>query len=227
MRKVLFAALIVAAATSANAQYKKASFLTKGGRTYDLGATGRFMGDGRSAGTGFLFSYGRDKGKRSFHWFDLEVLLPMKFSFSATDVYSVPNQPVAVSGKTTTALIYRYNYAYYLMDNSNPDIKVLPFVTAGINLVIGGNNFKEEEGSSYSYTDPSLSRSGVSYGANLGAGFVYNFSPKVGLKVTGGYNLQGNHDTQSGYTGTEKMYYAYVSHPYITAGIRFQLKDDE
>jgi hypothetical protein len=226
MRKFYFAALLMTTVVSASAQYKKASFLTKGGRTYDLGATGRFMGDGKSAATGFLFSYGRDKGtKRAFHWFDLEVVLPIKFSIAAKDRSTTPNTPVTVAGKTTAALIYRYNFAYYLMDNSNANNKVLPFVTAGINLLLAGNSFKDDN-SSYGYKDPQFVSDGLSYGANLGAGVVYNFTPKVGLKVTGGYNLQGNYAGEN-YAEGIKKYYPFVSHPYITAGIRFQLHDDQ
>jgi hypothetical protein len=75
MRKIYFAVAILLAYSSTQAQYKKASFLNKSGRTYDLGFASHFLSGGGGTVPGIYYSYGRDKGKRTFHWFDLELLL--------------------------------------------------------------------------------------------------------------------------------------------------------
>ena len=53
--------------TSIQAQYKKASFLNKTGRIYDLGTTVRLQGGERGTGIGFYFSYGKQSNTKRLH----------------------------------------------------------------------------------------------------------------------------------------------------------------
>ncbi len=119
MKKFYVGIVILLACSGAQAQYKKASFLNKSGRTYDLGFAGRFLSGGGGTVPGIYYSYGRDKGKRIFHWFDLEVLLPTRFTYNTVDKNNAETV-VTVSGKSKLGIVYRYNFAYYLTDAENP-----------------------------------------------------------------------------------------------------------
>jgi hypothetical protein len=227
MKKIYFGIAILLACTSTHAQYKKASFLNKSGRTYDLGFTGHFLSGGRGTAPGIYYSYGRDKGKKIFHWFDLEVLLPATFKYNTFDKAN-PATAVTVNGKSKLGLAYRYNFAYYLADAENTESKLKPFAAAGINFFILGGGAGD-----YEYTPAIADAEKVpdynpfSYGCNAGLGTIYTLSEKIGIKVTAGYNLQGRFTAQK-YTSNENSYYKVLSsHPYFGVGIRFIVTGDE
>lgn len=223
MKKFIIMALIALSCMKAEAQYKKASFLNSTGRTYDVGFAARFMGDGMSTMMGIHYSYGKDRGKRLFHWFDLELLLPTKFSYK-TYSNDDPNITSTVSGKTKIGLSYRYNLAGYLTDITKTDAKFKPFATLGINIIIFGATANEVV-ETPSLSDPNKTPvfETFSLGANAGLGCLYNFNPKIGMKFTAGYNFQTNTDTDND-SGREK-YDLYKSHPYITLGVRFTMPE--
>lgn len=224
--RIYVAIVLAIICTGVQAQYKKASFLTRSGRTYELGFSSRFLSGGAGTMPGFYYSYGRDKGKRIFHWFDLEVLLPTKFKY-ITYHQQDPSTAVYVTGKTKTGLAYRYNFGFYVTDPDNTDIKVKPFVTAGLNFLIAGAASTKTFEYTPEQSDPHevAVYSNFSYGANIGVGAVYALSEKIGLKFTGGYNLQGETDTND-YSKEYKIYRSYPSHPYVTIGVRFLMTED-
>ena len=229
MKKNYLIALMVLLSINMHAQYKKASFLTKAGRTHDIGGAGHFINDGNVTLPGIFYSYGKESTeKRIFHWFDLELTLPAKFSYKTQD--AVSQNPVTVSGKSSTGLIYRYNLAYYLMDNSNADNKLLPFITAGINFTIAGTKIKTVVYSPESFTDvkKTPAADGGNAGANLGLGGIYNFTSKVGLKLTAGYSYQVNANA-NGFNQPDgySIYNVFASHPYVTLGVRFRMDGDD
>lgn len=227
MRKKIYVAIAIAVmCTGVQAQYKKASFLNKAGRTYEIGFAPHFIGKGVGTMPGIFYSYGRDQGKHFFYSFDLELLIPTKFTYTTYDQRD-PLTPVTVTGKSKLGLGYRYNFSYYLVDPENDELKVKPFVTAGINfLLVGGGGARSFEYSPES-TDPHKipASSNFSYGANLGVGGIYSISQKLGLKFTGGYNFQGqfNGDFNS---DDYETFSAFPSHPYATIGIRFLMTED-
>jgi hypothetical protein len=216
---VLLAALL--AGSTMQAQYKKASFLNKSGRTYDLGFTGRFLSGGGGAVPGFYFSYGRDKGKRVFHWFDLELLAPTKFHYTTADLAN-PGTSASVSGTTTIGLAYRYNLACYLTDIENTETKFKPFVTAGINLLLKGRNAKTLDILPYN-----VSYDNFNCGANAGIGGIYVLSEKIGIKGVIGYNLQTQIAPLKIESGGYSVYNPFSSHPYIGVGVRFAMSGDD
>jgi hypothetical protein len=223
MRKIIILAMIALSCVNAEAQYKKASFLNSTGRTYDIGFAARFMGDGMSTMMGIHYGYGKDRGKRLFHWFDLELLLPTKFSYST---YSVDDPTVVgtVSGKTTIGLSYRYNLAGYLTDITKTDAKFKPFATLGLNIIIFGAKANEVEETPVLYIPkktPFLTS--FSFGGNAGLGCLYNFNPKIAMKFTAGYNFQSN--TEEGNGLGQENYELYKSHPYLTLGVRFTMPE--
>lgn len=226
MKHCFFAVLMLIGAQS-HAQYKKANFLNRKGRTYEFAGTAHFISAGHATVPGILYSFGREhEEKRTFHWFDFEVLLPTKFSYATVD--HTTKAPVTVSGKSSLGFAFRYNFAYYLADNSNADNKLLPFVTAGLGIALAAPQARE-----YVYTpqdayDPQKQpvSSDANLGINLGAGLVYNISQVVGIKAAGGYSYHYNYNvgidgssTSDGYS----IFNFYTSHPYATLGIRLTM----
>ncbi len=81
-------AILFVSVISANAQYKKASFLRKKGRTYDLGLTTRLLGGGNGVATGFSFGYGKERSdKRLFHWWDLDLILETSLNIIQLQIF--------------------------------------------------------------------------------------------------------------------------------------------
>ncbi|HPH83876.1 MAG TPA: hypothetical protein PLC48_00400 [Ferruginibacter sp.] len=224
MRKFYFLLVMTACSLSVEAQYKKASFLTRGGRTYDLGFSGHFISDGKSNVPGIYYSYGSDKGKRFFQWNDLELLLPTKFEYQTRDVNLLT--PVTVTGKSKLGLAFRYNVGFYLLNPKNEKNKLKPFLTIGLNVLALGGSAKPV---SVEY-NPDLTN-GVekypgettfSFGGNVGAGAIFTLSDKFGIKLAGGYNLQSQVEP-SKYDDSYDSFNVYGSHPYVNLGVRFTM----
>jgi hypothetical protein len=227
MKQIYLSIAVILACNIATAQYKKASFLNKAGRTYDVGFTGHFLSGGGGTMPGIYYSYGRDKNKRAFHWFDIEVLLPTKFQYTTYDKNN-PEAPVTVKGKSKIGFAYRYNFAYYLINAETSGSKIKPFVTAGVNiLAIGGGGTID----GYDYppnTDPEkiIDANPVSFGANAGLGAIYSFSEKIGIKLTAGYNLQAQM-SPGNFNESSSVYKVFSNHPYAGIGVRFVMTGND
>ena len=140
MKQLLFVLFLIFATTVVSAQYKKASFFTKGGRTYTLGATFHSMGDGKGTPVGFFYSGGKDNtDKRLFRWYELEFLPAYKYSYQ-TMAYPHYNstgskESITVSGKSQFQFLYNFNLGFHLLDRSEGEKKVNPFVFAGVDVL--------------------------------------------------------------------------------------------
>jgi hypothetical protein len=206
--------------TSIQAQYKKASFLNKTGRIYDLGTTVRLQGGERGTGIGFYFSYGKQSNtKRLHHWFDWETVLGSKYSYSTSDVNS--SNKVQVSGKTGLDLTFRYNLAYFLADNSEEDKKILPFINAGIGYVVvskAGDDYSLSPDTGYPDKTPLGSGGSIAYGG--GGGIIYQISSNLGIRFSAAYYAVS--------TSNEGQYFfsTLSNHPAISVGLRFKMDTD-
>ncbi len=235
MPKRLIAILIlVCSIHQTYAQYKKASFFNKSGRTYELATNFHFLGKSNATLVGIQYSFGRDKGsQRFFHWGDLELLLGSKFSYTTPTVGLDESQPteVKVSGKTPIGLIYRYNAGFYLNDITKEDNKILPFLTGGYNIVILGSSLKSykiDPDVSEDYLKERPNGTVFSLGINLGAGAVYKINKTMGIKLAAGYDLQYNISSNDDSGDSEtKIFKYYSSHPYVTLGLRFRIESED
>ena len=230
MKKLFLLAVLFSAITTSQAQYKKASFLNKKGRTYDLGTVGRFLGGGNSAGVGFYFSYGKERSnKRLFHWFDLEFALAHKFSYATTAILaygSTTTIPVTVSGKTDASLAYRYNLAYYILDNGNEDNKILPFVNASLGVVFPFTNRIDYTVSPTTVFAPTKSvRSiGGAWTAGIGAGAMYRVNNKFAIKFnTTYYGVLSSEGTKS---NGDEVFKTLPNHVGVNIGAHWLLDRD-
>ena len=227
MRKIYLCMVILFVCSGVQAQYRKASFINKSGRTYDLGGMGHFLGGGAGAFPGIYYSYGLDQGKKTFYWFDLEVILPTKFSYNTVQRNNT-SIPVTVNYKSKVAFTYRFNYAYYLTNPENTESKFKPFVTAGANFILTSMEPMVYE-TKPENSDPARQSNfdGTSFGIGAGIGGIYAITENFGIKVTAGYNLQYKNKT-SQYVPADgaTVYHVYGSHPYVGLGIRFVIKGD-
>jgi hypothetical protein len=111
--KIIFPVLIALLLTvSLSAQYKKASFFEKEGRTYELGSRIYMMGDGRGNPIGYTIGFGRDRaGKQFFSAWEIQMIPSYKYSYATVDEN---DGPVYKNGQTNTLWIYSPTYGYLL-----------------------------------------------------------------------------------------------------------------
>jgi hypothetical protein len=225
--KIMLAAIIMLASLQSFAQYKKVGFLEKDGRTYELGLSEHFMNKGRSAQSGVYFSFGRETDKKLFFWYDLELLLPSKFKTTGIEYYSQAAQQI--TGKTKPGFILRYNWGYFLTDNNKEDAKIFPFLTLGFNYKLGGGLTLDPANQNVYYENFLVPEFSGSAGVNFGGGSIFNLSKQLSVKLTGGYNYQLPKSIFESSTGGGKNieFADYISHPYVTVGVRFKINKED
>ena len=229
MKKIQFLLCLLLASGSLFAQYKKASFFTKSGRTYSVGAVAHMMGDGKGTPIGYYFSGGSDNTeKRFFGWYDFVAIPAYKYSYTTTAPNYVTGQdePLTVSGKSKFHLIYDYNVGFHLLDRSQKEQPVQPYVFLGINAVLWGKANTPDVSSDYDYyyAKKKVTTEGLSFGARGGLGVVYNFTDRIGIKVDGGWNWQYNFS--SDVNDGEEQYDMYTTHVFVSGGLRFRFLED-
>jgi hypothetical protein len=226
MKQISMVILILLIGISLKAQYKKASFFNKSGRTYEITTNFHFSRNLSNPAIGFSFNLGRmSSSRRSFSWWGLECILPANYSFQTIDA-SQGSDNVTVSGKSNLAIAYNYNVGYFLMNNSNEKNKLLPFINMGYDIyALGGMS------NNYTYAGDELSKVPSNHcfttGLNFGAGAIYNFSDKYALRLNGGYNFQFNLDLSSSGLNNSDYYYPFPSHPFVNLGIMLKILRDE
>jgi hypothetical protein len=223
MKKCIPAIIALLLSCCLSAQYKKASFFEKEGRTYELGSQLYAFGDGKGSPIGFKIGFGRDRdGKQLFSSWELQFIPSYKYSFSTTDEN---NDPVHVNGDSRSQFIYAVNYNYHILKNDDEERIIKPFVSAGFNIVIAsgakGVNYTPEL--AYNLKKDVVDGS-FSAGVGGGLGTLINFTPTLGLKLQGGYNYEfniGNYDFEG------KGYYMFTSHPYVSLSFRIRIVSDK
>jgi len=220
MKKISVTLVALFVCITLSAQYKKASFLEKEGRTYAIGTRMYAMGDGKGSPLGYFLGFGKDAdGKQLFTWWEFQFIPSYKFSFETANYDGLP---IVVDGTTKATFIYAYNFGYHLLKNESAEQKIKPYVTAGFNMKAFGG-VKE----SY-YNDGSNKKSvpetAWGFGIGGGAGCMYNITSWLALKVEGGYMHQFNFTPED--NADHESYFLFTSHPYASAGLRFRLVQD-
>jgi len=227
MKQLSFVLLLILATTAVSAQYKKASFFSKGGRTYTVGATFHSMGDGKGTPVGFFFSGGKDNTeKRLFRWYELEFIPAYNYSFQTMGINSGSGtkEEVTIAGKSQFQFLYNFNLGYHLLSRSEGEKKINPYVFAGVDvLFLSGTNYANAYDTHYEF-DKNVSTETFGVGLRGGIGALLNFNEKIALKTDLGYNLQYNLDLDDYYS--TPMYYVFASHLSLTTGIRFRFNQD-
>jgi hypothetical protein len=212
-----------------NAQYKKASFLERSGRFYQVGTGARIFGNGVSASPTLTLGWGKDKtGKRVFHWWNFEFIAPSKYKFSKSITPSSGTGVATynINGKTSSALMFQYNWAFYILNNQLTENKFLPFIKLGVDLSVKSRRADVNEittqssnwtgGSIYTQTD-------VGGGYDAGLGFIFKISEQKALNFTTGYRYVANDDNNVVY----KPFNVTPTHPYVNISFRYIMKGDD
>ncbi len=228
MKKIQFLlAIMIMANITVSAQYKKASFLSKAGRTYALGVTAHNLGDGKGSPLGYSFSSGSDNtAKHFFHWYEIVAIPPFKYSYETTyhDGNTDQDVPATVSGKSKFHLIYDYNMGYHLLNRKRDKEPTLqPYLFLGFNIVVFGKADEPEIPNYYDYKKK-VSTSGLSFGARGGLGLVFRITDRIGIKTDLGYDYQYNWSADDYYDS--EMYHMFTNHAFVNAGLRFRFLQD-
>jgi hypothetical protein len=222
MKRLITAFVVLILSLNLSAQYKKAGFFEKEGRTYEIGSQLYMMGQGNGNSIGYKIAFGRDRdGKNLFSSWNLQFIPSHKYSYTTVDENDVP---VSVSGSSKSYIVYGLNYGYHLLKNDAEDKpKVQPYVNAGINFVLLGG-IKEETISpdTYSYPKRSTSDQSLSMGISGGVGSIFNLSSKWAIKAEAGYDHQFNFST-SNWDDEVKPFYLFNSHTYVSLGLRLRI----
>ncbi len=220
MKKYIVIILIMAG-YAANAQYKKASFFNKSGRTYDIGLSARLQSGERKPSPGFFLSFGKMNGDKHIgHWYDLELMAGNKYEYTTTSSNFGAPSTIKVSGQGGIDYNVRYNLAYFFkLADEEEETSLYPF----INLTLGYSGGTQNK--SYTVTpsgyDPDKVPAGIDRNAFIfggGVGVVYMLTDVIGLKLSGAYY---------GIMNSESSYYAsffpVVNHPAVHLAIRFRM----
>lgn len=219
MKKWIPFLIAILATLTVSAQYKKASFFQKEGRTYELGARLYMMGDGRGTPIGYQIGFGRDlPGTRLFSSWEIQMIPSFKYTYSTVDGN---NSPIYKSGTAKRHWVYAFNYGFHLLNNDEPTM-VQPYLTAGMHILLAGGVKDETETQGSGYPQRNTSEQTASFGLAGGAGVFVNFTDKLGLKIQGGYSHQFNISADRWDDGV-KPYYLFPSHPYVSASLRLKL----
>jgi hypothetical protein len=218
MKQFLTTLVFVACCSVLSAQYKKASFFDKSGRTYGIGGQLFALGDGRSTAVGLNLSFGRDQdGKRLFSFWGFHFIPGWKFSYETEDFNA---DPITVSGKAKLHWILESNYGWYILKNEDEQV-FKPFLTAGFNIVLLGGLKELDNEDLQGNTVKQVPRQNFSAGFGGGAGGIINFASNWQLKVQGGYTYQANVNTDV--SDNSEAYNLLPSHPYANIGIRYRI----
>ena len=224
MKKIYLIVLSLALCSMANAQYKKASFFTRNGKFYGIAAGAHLYGSGSSVTPTVSFIYGKDQGKKHvWHWWDLEVTAGTKYAYTTPD-QNAGGTTATVNGKVSGMLTWRYNWCYYFGDNTNSDVKGLPFAKIAVEVVLAGRGIKEENVTpANAYPAKNTFAGEGNGGADIGFGYAYRISERSTFFGVAGYRLVLNSTSE----GFGPAFFPDPSHPYINVGIRFSKKHDD
>lgn len=221
MKKYFLITLVVVTSINGFAQYKKASFFTRNGKFYGVKAGIHLFGNGVSATPSVAFIYGKDQQKNHiWHWWDLEITGRSKYSYTTLNK-NTPGSTVSVTGKIGAMLTWRYNWAYYFADNTNEDVKGLPFAKVAVEAVLAGRGGANETIVPASASpEKSTYLEGANGGIDAGAGYVYKLSEKTTFFGVVGYRWILN-------DASYPAFFTDPSHPYVNIGVRLAKKKDD
>lgn len=207
---------------SLSAQYKKASFFDKEGRTYEFGSRIYMMGGGRGNPIGYSIGFGRDRaGKQFFSAWEIQIIPSYKYAYTTVDEN---NAPIQKNGSTKSLWIYSPNYGYHLLKNEEGKV-VQPYVLAGLHVLVSGGVKEETETQGYGYPQRNTSEQSISVGISGGLGCLVNFNSTFGLKIQGGYDHQFNMSADY-WDDAIKPYFLFPSHSYASIALRLKVIKD-
>lgn len=226
MKKILTLTLCCFVSVTLCAQYKKAGFFDKEGRTYELGTNFSFLGLTESPAVSLLYSASLETSKKLSGFMDLELMLPSKFHYYAQ--YNVNGTPTSgmIAGQIPNVLLIKYGAQYrFINPEKAEETKLVPYARLGL---LGGfifsNNYKlkaanGDEIEQYNLSPTPPQEMSSFWGLEGGIGATYYFTEKFGLKVGGMYRRIFTVKSQVE-TGT---FIPIDSHAGITVALKYRI----
>ncbi|WP_462255236.1 hypothetical protein [Ferruginibacter sp.] len=221
--------------TASFAQYKKASFLNKDGRTHELGSNISFFGNnGGSTVLSVVYSGSLETEKKLSTFTDIELMMKGKFSYNAE--YYSPSAGTTVTGmlygEKPPYLMLKYGLQYrFTKKEIEEDNKLVPYLRLGLLYGIALNTdykLKDKSGNSVTEnTTPSLPSIEVPFGVEAGAGITYYFTKNLGVKVGANYRQFFQIDALNGGNNDESTLYPLKNHPGISIALKYRIFKEE
>lgn len=222
MKKLIFAMMVICISPGLSAQYKKAGFFEKEGRTYELGAQYYMMGEGHDNVLGYKVSFGRDRDGRSmFKSWDIQFIPSHQYSYKTEDDMGMP---VTVHGTSASTFVLGFNWGFHLLKNTPDELKrVQPFVGFGFNtLVLSGIKSETTDPETWNFRKRNTSEQTISVGFNGNLGCIFNINPTWAIKLAGGYSHQFNMSAQN-WDDEAKPFFVFDSHKFASLGVRLRI----
>jgi long-subunit fatty acid transport protein len=215
-----------------NAQYKKASFLSKGGAIYELGGGLTFMSNTLgSKPLQFTYSSALETNdKNGGYYFELGLVTNSKLQFNAN--YETVSSPTVKNGMLNIErggmLLTKIGYQYRFFKKGESS-KFIPYVRLGMvtcfapykeTNVLKENNTNEEV---INY-DKEVSDKMFYYGVNAGAGGTYYINERFGIRVGLEYNQLFGKDKDASYN--IPIVQRYQSFPTAILALRYRIPFD-
>jgi hypothetical protein len=213
MKKINLTLLVLFICISSFAQYKKASYFGKEGRTYGIGTQYYFLGEGLGKVRGYSFSIGSETdGKRFIGGYEFQYIPKYEFEFVTKDRM---NLDAWVRGTAKPSFIFQVNLGSYLLSN-DADRKIKPYLQASIIAkIVGGVKESNSEETDAKYAAPT--QFGIGLGA--GGGSLFYLNNWLALKGEVGYAYMLGVSNAS----SDDVYYVFPKHSYASAGLVFRI----
>ncbi len=233
MKQIKFLSVLVLFCATTFAQYKKASFFNKDGRTLELGTSLAFIpnGAGRPA-LCFNYTTSIESAKKISPYSELEFMPRMRFSFDGIGFSSTTGSYVSgkFTGTSPVYLLTRYGLQYRFANaESGNEAKLVPYVKAGLGVGYGiGLNYslRDNNGNIISSddTEPSVPEHELSFIAEPGAGATYYFTKKTGIKV----GLSYMHVMQLIKNGNSQIeFFPFRSHVKLNVSFKYRIFSED
>lgn len=224
MKRLIYALALLFLSLNVSAQYKKASFFGKDGRTYEMGTQLNIMNGGRQSPFAVKLGLGRDRdGRRYFFNWDFQYLFPYKYSYETSNQ---SNQKYQVNGQTTGMFLYTLNYSFHFIKDELGEKRIRPYGSIGLGLVIPGGIRSETFSPDNVNGDLKMETQYPEFGGFVGAGLgcLFGLSDKWRIKFQSGYNYAGMASSDDEYS--DNLFKVYKSHPYVSLGLQLRVVKD-
>lgn len=234
MKKISLITGMAVLCLGAKAQYKKASFFTKEGKTYELGTNISFVGNGGGKPVlSIVYSGSLEGGKRVSLFSDIELMLKGNMSYNAT-YYNGIGIPTTgkLSGETPMYLLVKYGAQYrFISSEKVEEAKLVPYARLGL---LYGMTFssdyklKDQNGNPISGNEasPATPEHEIPFGLEAGAGVTYFFSKNFGIKVGADYRQFFHISGINTGSNSSDIYYPLKSHPGISIALKYRVFGD-
>lgn len=233
MKKNILLLLLLNITISSFAQYKKASFFNKEGRTHELGTNISFIPNGGGTPVfSIVYSGSLETDNKLSLFSDIEVMLKGKLSFNGEYYNNLANTEYGkITGQTPAYLIIKYGAQYrFIKKESTDNSKFVPFARFGLLYGIAFSadyKLRDANGNyiSSGNSTPATPENESPFGLEIGGGATYYFTNSIGVKFAANYRQLFNiNGIKTG--NADNVFYPLKSHPGISISLKYRIFND-